>query len=230
MKNLLRLFIAIFIAAAFLCAGSSAQLLSISGGTPSSETWSPTAKNSHAALSNGNLTATSTTGLANFQTGIAVSSFTTGAKVVFQATIGPLLTNTPGIGVANGVVAVNDGAYLGSEANGVGYYPEAGLVFINGSTVASGWTLASNGSAIVVAVDFTAGKIWFWNPVAANWNNDILANQNPATGAGGIVHGITGALFPAYCVTSDGVSTTNLTALFSTPLSISTPAGYSQLP
>ena len=201
-----------------------------SGGTPpSSAIWSQ--PGTLATISGGGLTATSNTATANFQSGPANESVTGTSKIVFEATIGTVLTNTPGIGIGNGSFAVNAGAFLGIDANGIGYYPLVGSVFLNSVDIAGGaWTHATPGDKIVVAFDVAAGKVWFWNPTSGKWNNDILANQNPATGTGGITHGIVGALFPAFCVASDGVSTTFLTARFTLPLSIATPSGYSGMP
>jgi hypothetical protein len=59
-------------------------------------------------------------------------------------------------------------------------------------------TAFANGNVVCVAVDLTAKKIW-WRTNGGTWNNDILSNQNPATGAGGFSFSTlnAGPYFPA---------------------------------
>ncbi len=63
-------------------------------------------------------------------------------------------------------------------------WADTGAVTVNGSTVT---TIANftTGSLLSMVVDFTHLKAWF-RVGAGGWNNDILANQNPATNTGGI--------------------------------------------
>jgi hypothetical protein len=73
-----------------------------------------------------------------------------------------------------------------------------------GRVVLSGANLVATGidtPYLAIAVDIGNNKLWAYNPVTGKWNNDVIANQNPATGTGGFsISGITsgGAIYPGF--------------------------------
>lgn len=87
------------------------------------------------------------------------------------------------VGVATYGRVGNAGNIPGSDSNSVGYRND-GAVIINNAAVA---TLApyTDGAVVGVAIDMQQLLIWFTLD-GNTWNNDILANQNPAGSIGGI--------------------------------------------
>jgi hypothetical protein len=113
--------------------------------------------------------------------------------------------------VANG----NDSIGIANtSASSILQWSSNGQIFINGTF--SGITIGTwgTGSFLAQVVNFTTQKVWFGVIVAGAvlWNNDVLANQNPATGVGGIsFSALTGALFP---IAVPGAFGSELTANF----------------
>lgn len=219
MKNLTCLFSVIFLAVTLSVAGSSAQLLSISGG--SATTWDPASKSAHALLSNGNLTATGDGTVGNF-IGLATSSISGTQKNYLETTADVLVSTSPGFGLAN--VSESLANFLGATANSIGYF-DNGQVFFNNTLVTTIATYTT-GNVIGTAVDFALGKVW-WRVNGGNWNNDIIANQNPATGTGGISIGVAGTVFPAYNLNTNAATTARFS---SGSWGTAAPAGFVQLP
>lgn len=133
-------------------------------------------------LSNGNLTVTDVGG-GSFRNSFGTIPKSTG-KFYDEVTVTATSTSEV-IGLANNSLS-SGGSYPGSDLNSVGWIVD-GRVLMNGATVVTiaTWT---TGSILARAVDLTNGKIWFGiiSGSAITWNNDILANQNPATNTGGI--------------------------------------------
>lgn len=85
---------------------------------------------------------------------------------------------------------------LGSTADSVCYYLGDGTTAnsaywnINNSFPSNGQNMqtAAQSSIWGLAIDGVNGKLWM-RVYAGNWNNDMLANQNPATNTGGFVVG-----------------------------------------
>lgn len=194
-------------------------------------TWDVTAKNAHVILSNGNLTATADgTSFTNFL-GRTIDASPIGATNKRYWEIHVDASNaagTTGIGVANSTF-IGD-AFLGQTANGMAYQPPGGVEY-NGSSAA---TLASFtiGDVICVAVDYGAAKIWF-RKNGGNWNNDILANQNPATNTGGINISLMVAgsvsIYAAYELQTQETSDQQ-TANFGSTFLFTPPAGFTGIP
>jgi len=108
-------------------------------------------------------------------------------------------------GLANGTFPLFPGL-LGSDNNAIGFQKD-GSVRLNNAQVITGNSLNGYlvGATPALAVDFGAQKVWFLSTQAGNWNNDAIANQNPATGAGGLSIAVLGAtLYPAFCGYSAG--------------------------
>jgi hypothetical protein len=136
-------------------------------------------------LSNGNLTATST--VAGWQSARGTYEHTSGkyyAEATFAALVGAL---------AFGVCNANQlpGQEVGADTNGMSIFATAGGgasgVEFNGAVAQSvGATAPAQGQTVGVAVDLNAKLVWFYNPATSQWNGDVIANQNPATGIGGL--------------------------------------------
>jgi hypothetical protein len=121
--------------------------------------------------------------------------------------------------------------YLGSDTHSFGIQISGGtnsIIIYNNGIGANFWTI-SNGSGYVLAlaIDFTHSKFWIRTDRNLTWNDDILANQNPATNTGGYTFSVTGALFPMFSAL-DG-SALNLCTINAGayPFSLAMPSGFS---
>ncbi len=139
--------------------------------------------NKHAALtlSNGNLTATATSGIGSGAATRSTKSYLRGSRYCeFTAVAGT--SGNVVVGLLNGTPNLFSGFALGYTNTGIGYCND-GTVYVNSVLLAtiSTWTTSD-----VVAMHFnpTMRKVWF-RKNAGGWNNDTLANQNPDTGVGG---------------------------------------------
>lgn len=140
-----------------------------------SDTLNP-ADDAGVTLSNGNLTAVSTTsGWGSFARGTVSYNY---GKYYLEATTagnGGSVAGNAGIGFAT----ASQASFLGVNAiTGFGYYPLNGSMSDFTNSAAS----AVNGALIGMAVDFNAKLMWV-RVSGGNWNNSALAN--PATGVGG---------------------------------------------
>lgn len=112
-------------------------------------------------------------------------------------------------GFANATAGLT--SFLGSDTNGLSWVPN-GNVFINSIPVGIG--SFATGDTLGLAFDIGTQK--FWGRVnGGNWNNDILANQNPASGVGGVSTATmaSGPYFPTgFDTNADGVVTANFGA------------------
>ena len=153
-------------------------------------------------------------------------------KPYFEGTITTLpggSTFGPGIGIANSNAL--DSQYLGQTGAGIGYYIKNGDVLIAASHVATYYTLAQ-GDTIGVAVDFVNQKVWYTKD-GLTWNNDILANQNPATNTGGAPltnqifapSGIYSTVYPSFG-DGDAVGTAVTANFGATPFVFTLPSGF----
>jgi hypothetical protein len=139
---------------------------------------------SQLTLSNSNLTLTGTaTGWYDDTANIGLTS----GKGYFEVTANTL-AHGAAIGIANSTEALT--AEIGSDTNGIALVNNitAGTkgIYYNGAYVKTSATGFAQGSTVGVAVDMTNKLIWFYNPTTGKWNEDVIANQNPATGTGGI--------------------------------------------
>lgn len=182
-------------------------------------TWNPADKNAGVTLSNGNLTAaTSTTSIAVR----AIASHSTGK--FFDSTHLDVLANVNGtIGMANSSASLSN--FIGSDANGLAYNPNNGGILVGGSNIAVIQT-AVQGDTIDMAVDIGGQLVWF-RTTGGNWNNDPTAN--PATGVNGISYAASGLgagpYFPAWAgFSSLDVVTANFGA---SAYSFAAPSGFS---
>jgi hypothetical protein len=149
-----------------------------SGGSPPT-TWNPADKSAGITLSNANLTAAQNTSGANNVR--AIASHSTGLYY-FEAHM-DVRTAQLLVGISNSTASLT--AFSGNDNNAIAVNSD-GQVWLNGANP-TGSPVASflTGDTVSVSVDMGNHKIWF-RTNAGGWNNDILANQNPATNTGGI--------------------------------------------
>lgn len=140
-------------------------------------TWNPADKSAATTLSSGNHVASSTAG----NNGARGTTSKSSGKWYFELPV----VNTGGS--ASGGYGVIDSVYdYGSIFPGGAFAVVAwdGSVQCSpSSTFSPGWGTV-NGHALSIAIDWSLLKVWARYD-GGNWNNDVIANQNPATGTGG---------------------------------------------
>ena len=144
-------------------------------------TWNPSDKAAQVTLSNGNLTATCSTGQGG---GRAVDRQVAG-KFYWEVTPSTFAAANSAIGLMSAGATLtgwwgNGGASLGTC--GINHSGNA-VVDGAGSWLNPAFGTIAAGTVICIAVDLTARLIWYRLGAAGNWNNSATAN--PATGAGG---------------------------------------------
>lgn len=175
-------------------------------------------KSSTATLSGGNLTVTVATSTAAAAADRIISGPTYG-----EYTIGASLTGTIAVGFCNGEFAFTT-TLLGANLNSLGY-DQAGAVKINNVTLSTIQTFAAT-DRIGWAINPATQLVWF-RKNNGNWNNDVIANQDPAAGLGGISTATLqkGVIIPAVSATAV-VPNQAITAKFSTPFTDTAPTGF----
>ncbi len=159
----------------------------------------------------------------NWVTTRSTMSYSSGKKH-FELTMNAAPANNLILGLVNSSADVNGSLiYPGqTSSQGVGYGSNGNTYGAGGITMPS----LSNGDVVAVEVDFSAKKLWWQSSSNGKWNNDVTANQNPATGTGGIdISGISGALYAAIGVyDSSTIATANFGA---SAFSITPSSGFS---
>jgi hypothetical protein len=181
--------------------------------------WDTNNKSAGVALSGTSLVATITSGVS----GVA-ATHTLSGLTYFEVTIGTTLSGTVAIGLVNRFWSNATGAIIGSDANSVGYQ-QNGLVRLNGVTLTTIATYAAS-ACIGVAIDPANRLIWF-RVNGGNWNNDVIANQNPVGMVGGISLATlsSGGVFPAFGGTTTSPNQSG-TATFTSGFTYAAPTGY----
>ncbi|MBN8991660.1 MAG: hypothetical protein J0H42_25765 [Rhizobiales bacterium] len=143
-------------------------------------TWNPSDKSSSASLSGGNLILTSTT---SAWSGVRSVTSHFAGKFYCEVTCGgTALPAYTFFGVAN--AGANLDSYLSVDPGAAVLTGNNGF-YCNG--VSMGVTDGISGTQTAgMAVDFGAKKLWFWNSDTLHWNADVIGNQNPALGIGGL--------------------------------------------
>lgn len=140
----------------------------------------------------------------------------------------PSSPNAVGLGFADSTFTIPQDNFLGSGASTLGWYGSTGAVFLGGSQVAT-WAQYTSADIPRLSVDTVNSKIW-GAVGSGGWNNDILANQNPATNTGGVSITGTPALYPALVFRADTVDAMSVTGQFSSASwSFPAPAGFTHL-
>lgn len=194
----------------------------------SAATWSAIDKNSHAGITGAGLIATA--GQVNITQAGRGTTATTAVGAGIQRYSEFTITATPlsscGPGVANVSNTFADNEYLGLSVNSLGYYPN-GQVFVNNVNIA---TIQGYAAGAIIRWACKGGsKLWLAVD-GGGWNNDIIANQNPATNTGGIDISALGTVYPAYTVASNGGVNEIIAANFGPTFAFTPPAGYTSFP
>lgn len=200
------------------------------GGTPSSTTWNPSDLLSM-TLSGANQVATVTA--ATSEQGVRSTSSKSSGKVCFEVastTISPDWA----VGITNAAFSFSSINGIGTDSNSIAVYPSAhNLGIFYNNTFLSGDAAAAagaNGDAHTICADFGAKLVWITTPPmrarSHPWNNDVLANQNPATGTGGLSFaGLTCPCFIDFNNYDAGPAAATLNVMG--PFAVSTPSGFS---
>lgn len=175
-------------------------------------TFNPSDKGANISLSLGDLKATG--GIAAWQAVRSTVSVSSG-KWYWEYTITSAPTDSRLHGIALSTATLS--GFLGSDANGWGYYGPTGVKYNNGASTAYGASYVT-GDIIGVALDMDNGRVFFSKN--GTWQN----SGDPAAGTGFAFNGLTGSMFAAVSLDVINESVTanfGASALNSTP-----PSGY----
>ena len=151
--------------------------------------WNPSDV-TNVTLSNGNLTATSSSNGGTRTT----KSYSSG-KYYWEATVSSWQNANTGVGIATSTAVLSS---VGATPTQAAVVFKSGNIWVN--NVATGTSLGAraNGNTIGIALDVGSKLIWFRVAPSGNWNNSGTAD--PATGTGGIsISALTTALFALFC-------------------------------
>lgn len=180
-------------------------------------TWDPAKTGSGITLSNGNLTATYSSGTYGV---MATTSHAATGKYYFEQLWSTVYTggNSPMGGVVLGTWVYNTGSPTFNVAGAWGIQSSGAYTYGDGSYKGSGVTFA-NGDVLGVAVDLSAGKIWFAK------NNTWILSGDPAAGTNATWTTLpASALYPAVRFSGGGVATARFA---SADLGYALPSGFS---
>jgi len=149
-------------------------------------TWNPSDKSSYITLSNTNLTANNTD--TSVWSSVRASKGLSSGKVYFEIHVDSSAGSHTILGIMTGVA--NLSSYVGSDVYGWGYHGATGNKYHGGTNSAFG-SAYTVGDVIGIAIDFSAGYIWFAK------NNTWQASGDPSTGVNPAFTTITGTIFPA---------------------------------
>jgi hypothetical protein len=191
----------------------------------------PVSLSTHLTLSNGNLTFSNVTGLS----GIARSTTSyANANLYYEITCNAFgFDSYIGLGATNINHCPRDGA-PGEDNNSIGYYNGDGNVYAatlgtilgNAGTYAPGDVIgvaariASSGGGIATI------KAWF-RKNGGNWNNDVIANQDPANNIGGFSYTFAAADTVSAMAGTDGSADQETFNFGATTYQSAAPAGFS---
>lgn len=143
-----------------------------SGGGGAALTFNPSDKNADITLTNGNLTVTDSG--SNGRKMVRATRFINSGKPYFEVTVGSKGGQNVCIGWANS--GHDLGSHVGFDADDRAYGFISNGRCYNFNSYGSGYTVYTGSDVIMVALDFTAGKIW-WG-VNGTWEN----SGDPANG------------------------------------------------
>lgn len=180
----------------------------VSSGLPPNlaPSWNPADKASSITLSNDNRTATGSVSSA-FRSVRSTASASTG-KWFFEILV--TFTSNAYVGMASSALLL-DSQFIGQATDSAGFGSN-GAWWQNGSST-SGNPMYASGDVIGVAIDFSAGKIWFGKN--GTWTGD------PATNTGGVSYSPGATQFPGYSTYTFGDSGT-----LRVPTTFALPSGF----
>ncbi|WP_109073515.1 MULTISPECIES: SPRY domain-containing protein [unclassified Azospirillum] len=203
--------------AILLCDGTGWRLMmAASAAAFSATTWNPSDKNASITLSNGNLTASTSSASA-----ISVRSTTiTGTgKYYWEVSI------DAGVGdheIGAGTTSATLSSFLGADANGWGYGLDGRKYNSNaGSSYGSSFTV---GDIVGIALDTVNGKIWF------SKNGVWQASGDPAAGTNPAFSSVSSAAIPMMSEGSGGTSHSATARFSQSSWAFAAPTGFSQIP
>ena len=171
------------------------SVLGGSASAPAGATWNPAAIATGVDLSADKLTASTTASSVDLA-GLATKAIAAGQKVRIEFVIGGT-NNHVAVGFGNASMAISNSgnAWLGSDANGIGYYSDGRIVSSSGGPT---YTTYAATQIVDIDVDMVAGTAEFF--------------LDGVSQGAAISHGIVGDLFAAFDlkfgVGSTGVSVT----------------------
>lgn len=118
------------------------------------------------------------------------------------------------MGIGNATAPLTN--YVGSDANGWGFYEDTGQKYHSGTpaSMSSQWAL---NDVVGCAVDIDAGKVW--------WSKNGVWVGNPATGTGEAYSGLTGTLYPMISETNSNANKMQ-SAFMARDFAFAPPAGF----
>jgi len=164
-----------------LAASEAADTAAVSGRSPS--TLNPSDKSTSLTLSNGNLTATKTFGVASYAMVRSTDSYATGKRYCEAWFDGLHATSTDDVGIIGLATSTSNlDTYLGAQTDpnfSAGLYPD-GTVWqdATGAGFPTG-KVASFGERVGLAIDYDAGQAWVRD--STGWYGD------PTTGVGNVI-------------------------------------------
>lgn len=139
-------------------------------------TYDPNQKGSAVTLSGSNLIATVTSGTGSVRSTNRITGLTYG-----EAVVGATMSGSCRIGFCNTSSAFT--GLPGADLNSVGW-DSGGTVKINNATISTIATFVAS-DRLGWAIDWQRQLVWF-RKNNGDWNNDVIANQNPVGGVGGV--------------------------------------------
>lgn len=195
--------------------GLPVQWTTIGGGAaPGTPTTWNAADLAAVTLSNGNLTATTTSAQGGVRGVAALSS----GKNYCEYTIKTIISNALAVGFALASTNLATSGLVGAAIMN-----RLGAIFVNNVNSGVGLGTRAANDIIGIAVDISGKLIWFRVAPAGNWNASGTAN--PATGAGGIsLTALSGALYPVFL--SGGIGDAVTANFGATAFSGAVPSGF----
>jgi hypothetical protein len=177
--------------------------------------WNPSDKATDIVLTNGNYTAACTsTGCVR-----ATVSRGTSGKYYFEVRVDTVSSHFPMIGVMTGASSLSQQGPGVTFTGGWSWQADNNNTWDNTVAASTTSTNFTTGDVIQVAIDFTAGKIW-WGK-----NNAFINSGNPAAGTNARYSDISGTLYPAVGFNAPAALCTGRFAL--SQFTYSPPSGFS---
>jgi hypothetical protein len=136
---------------------------------------------SNQTVSNGGYTATQS--LVNTDS-ITRSTPQIGWRQIYMEFIINVKVGTLGVGVASPLESLSVSGGIGASAFSMGFYSSKSVFYNNVNIGSFSATNLGVGDTFCLAIDGINNKIWA-RKNNGNWNNDVIANQNPASNVGG---------------------------------------------
>ena len=163
-------------------------------------TFNPSDKTANCTLTGSNLIATSAAAGSNHVR--AVDRQITG-KFYWECTCNTITVAGTGVAIYSPTFPFTSSFTAAGSIGSCGL-GSLGNIYVDGTSVLSGFGSITNGMVVCIAVDATARLVWFRIGAAGLWN--VSASANPATGTGGVPVFLGGGIpiYPAACFATSG--------------------------